>query len=51
MTHKNKVTLARRMSGKQSQHFQSNEWDKRKIAIKIRVAKREKKELMSALGL
>ncbi len=37
MNHKQKVKLARRMSGKQSGHFESPQWEERKAKIEKRI--------------
>ena len=40
MKHKNKLKLARRLSGKQRGAFQSKEWQARKTSIEKKVQKR-----------
>lgn len=45
MRHKDKVKLARKMSGLQHGMFESKAWIDRKIAIEKRVEKRNKHEL------
>ena len=41
MKHKDKLKLARRLSGKQSGAFQSKEWEARKMSIRKKIKKRE----------
>lgn len=40
LNHREKVRLARRMSGMQTRHFESSEWETRKASIAHRVAKK-----------
>ena len=57
MTHKEKKHLARRhmnrveLKFKGLPWFKTRFWEKRKVQIKIKVAKREKPELAAKLGL
>lgn len=41
MTHKEKATLARKISGKQTSHFESDEWQARKDEIARKIKKKK----------
>jgi len=43
MNHKQKATLARRLSGKMTRHFESSEWGYRRELIAERASKHKKK--------
>jgi hypothetical protein len=43
MKHKDKVKLARKMSGRQTNHFTSSEWNDRKEMIERKQPKKEEK--------
>jgi hypothetical protein len=47
MKHKQKVTLARKLSGKQTKHFDSPEWLARKEKIQKRVLQRDAAQRLS----
>ncbi|MEK6880681.1 MAG: hypothetical protein AABY22_13775 [Nanoarchaeota archaeon] len=44
MKHKQKVKLAKKLSGKHKGHFESPQWENRKIAIRNKVLKREARQ-------
>ena len=44
-----KSTLARRISGKQTGHFESPEWEARKVQIKLRVIQGEEVAMQRAI--
>ena len=44
MKHKQKVKLAKKLSGRHKGHFESPQWESRKTAIRNRVLRREAKQ-------
>ena len=44
LNHKQKVKLARKLSGRQTGHFDSPEWEKRRNIIAQRVKRKESKK-------